>query len=175
MNSSQVRITTENCIHARERRPTPLCHNPPMPSDGNSWMFEHSVDCAAPVEFAWRFWTDVRNWSLDPDLESVELDGPFAAGARGVTNSKSSGRLEWRIAEAQNGRAVIEFPLSNATGRLIWSFEDAGGRTRITQRCTLEGAAADSYADAIGPGLKDGIPAGMQKLCAVIENAARSS
>lgn len=136
-------------------------------------MFEHSVACDVPVEFAWRFWTDVSNWSLDPDVESVEIDGPFAAGARGVTNSKSSGRVDWRIAEAENGRAVIEFPLSNATGLFLWIFDEVGGRTRITQRCTLEGPGAHTYANAIGPSLMGGIPAGMQKLCGAIESASR--
>lgn len=138
-------------------------------------MFEHSVDCGVSVEFAWKFWTKVSNWGLDADIESVEIDGPFAAGARGVTNSKSSGRVEWRIIEAQVGRAVIEFPLSNAVGRFLWTFEDIGGRTRITQRCTLEGVEAETYAKALGPSLEDGIPAGMRKLCGTIEDAARLS
>ena len=137
-------------------------------------MFEYSVDCGVPVDFAWSFWTDISNWRLDPDVESVELDGPFAAGARGVTNTRSSGRVEWRIVEAQDLRAAIEFPLSNAIGRFLWTFEDIGGRTRMTQRCTLEGAEAGSYATAIGPSLREGIPAGMQKLCEAIERATRS-
>ena len=144
-----------------------------MVQDGGLCIIEHSVDCGVPVEFAWKFWTDVSNWRLDPDVESVQIDGPFAAGARGVTNSKSSGRVEWRIAEAQNLRAVIEFPLPNAAGRFLWTFEEVGGHTRMTQRCTFEGAEAERYVTLIGPGLRDGIPAGMQKLCGAIERAAR--
>jgi hypothetical protein len=144
-----------------------------MVRNDTGWTFEHSADCGATVEFAWRFWTNVSNWALDADIESVEIDGPFAAGARGFTSSKSSGRVEWRIVEAQIGRAVIEFPLHNAVGRFVWIFEDIDGRTRITQRCTLEGEQADTYAKAIGPSLEEGIPAGMRKLCGSIENAAR--
>lgn len=143
-----------------------------LQADG-SWIFEYSVDCGVPVGFAWSFWTDVSNWRLDPDVESVDVDGPFAAGARGVTNSRNSGRVEWRIVEAQDLRALIEFPLSNAIGRFVWTFEDIGGRTRMTQRCTLEGSEAGSYANAVGPSLSDGIPAGMGKLCAAMERAAR--
>ena len=144
-----------------------------MVQNDKAWTFEHSVDCGASVEFAWRFWTNVSNWTLDADIESVEIDGPFAAGTRGFTSSKSSGRVEWRIVEAQIGRAVIEFPLDNAAGRFVWIFEDIDGRTRITQRGTLEGEQADAYAKAIGPSLEEGISAGMLKLCRSIENAAR--
>jgi uncharacterized protein YndB with AHSA1/START domain len=145
-----------------------------MASDQNAWVFEHSVVCRVPVEFAWSFWTDVRNWVLDADVESVEIDGPFAAGTRGFTNSKSSGRIDWRIAEAGLGRAVIEFPLPGAVGRFVWTFEDIGGGTRMTQRCTLGGEQADTFAKAAGPSLEAGIPAGMRKLCEAMETAARS-
>lgn len=143
-----------------------------MQQEDTAWSFEHSVDCRVSVESAWRFWTTVSNWALDADVESVAIDGPFAAGARGFTLSKSSGRIEWRIAEAEMPRAVIEFPLTGAVGRFAWSFEDVGGRTRITQRCTLEGEQARGYADAIASSLEAGIPAGMRKLCAAMESAA---
>jgi len=144
-----------------------------MASEAIGWAFEHSVDCGVTVDFAWNFWTDVRNWAIDADVESIEIDGPFAASTCGFTNSKSSGRVEWRVVEAQFGRAVIEFPAPGATGRFVWTFEDARGRTRMTQRCTLEGQQAGALAKMIGPSLETGIPSGMQKLCAAMEEAAR--
>ena len=116
-----------------------------------AWTFEFSVDCAVPAEFAWQFWTDVKNWASDSDVESIEIDGPFAQGARGVTNSKTAGRIEWRIAEVQPGRAVIEFPLAGALGRFVWTFERGPEATRITQHCTLHGEQADAYAKAMHP------------------------
>ena len=139
-----------------------------------AWTFEHSIDCAVTAEFAWNFWTNVSNWALGADVESIEINGPFSPGARGFTNSKSSGRVEWRIVEVQYRRTVIEFPLSGAVGRFVWAFEDIGGRTRITQRCTSDGAQADTYAKAFGPSLETGIPAGMRKLCETMENVARA-
>ena len=84
-------------------------------------------------------------------MESIEIEGPFALGTRGVTNSKSSGRIEWRIAEVLPGRAVIEFPLAGAVGRFVWTYESIGDRTRITQRCTLEGVQAETYANLVAP------------------------
>ena len=130
------------------------------------------MDCRADARFAWNFWTTVGNWALDADVESIEIDGPFAAGAQGVTNSKSSGRIEWRIAEAAPGKAVIEFPLPGAVGRSAWTFDQTAEGCRMSQRFTLEGDQAETYARAIGPALSAGIPAGMRKLCEAIEKAA---
>jgi hypothetical protein len=62
-----------------------------MAEDEHPWAYEHFVDCEVTAEFAWDFWTNVKNWALDADVESVEIEGPFAAGTRGFTNSKSSG------------------------------------------------------------------------------------
>ena len=129
------------------------------------------MECPVTAEFAWRYWTDVSNWVLDADVESVELDGPFQASSKGVTHSRSSGPIEWRIVEVQTGTAVIELPLSGAVGRFFWTFEDIGGRVRITQRAMLEGDHASEYATSFGPVLEAGIPAGMQKLC---ESMARA-
>ena len=143
-----------------------------MATPGEVWAFEHSVQCDAPVEFAWAFWTDVRNWGIDADVDSIEIDGPFAAGTSGRTYSKSSGRLEWRIVEAGSGRGVIEFPVPGAAGRFYWTFEESGDGTRMRQRCTLTGERAAEYVPAIGPALEAGIPAGMQKLGESIERAA---
>jgi hypothetical protein len=57
--------------------------NMAMVQEEPAWAFEHSVDCEVTAEFAWGFWTNVNNWAFDSDIESVEIDGPFAAGARG--------------------------------------------------------------------------------------------
>lgn len=137
------------------------------------WFFEHSIECSVPKSFAWSFWTDVGNWALDADIESVELEGAFAAGARGVTQSKSSGRIEWQITEVGPGRAVIEFPAPGAVARFVWTFEEQEAGTRITQRVGLSGEQAEAYVDSIGAALASGIPAGMQKFCEAMQEGYR--
>jgi len=139
------------------------------------WIFEHTIECSAPTDFAWSYWSNVNNWTVDADVESVELLGAFAAGTRGVTHSKSSGKIEWRLAEViAPKRAVVEFPAPGVVAKFAWIFEDAGGKTRITQRATMCGKRIAEYADTLGQ-LQVGIPAGMQKLCVAIESAARDS
>lgn len=139
------------------------------------WTFEHTIESSVSSEFAWDFWTNVGNWVLDADIDSVEIQGAFVAGARGVTQSKSSGRIEWRVEELQPGRAVLEFPAPGVVARFIWTFEDAQGRTRITQRVSLAGEDVSAYVDTICRGLRAGIPVGMRKLCEAMEAAARMS
>lgn len=139
---------------------------------GRSLAFEHSLECPVSREFAWRFWTTVDNWKLDADVESVELTGPFAAGSQGVTLTRSSGRIEWLLAEVEpEAGAVIEIVLPDALVRFRWTFEDAGGGTRITQRASLEGENAPSFLAAVA-GLESGIPDGMRKLCDTMAEAA---
>jgi hypothetical protein len=134
------------------------------------WSFEFSVDCSVSPDFAWRYWTNVKNWALDLDVESIALNGPFEAGVRGVTISKSSGAIEWRIAEVQPGRAVLEFPAPGALATFIWTFVDSDGGTKITQCADLSGPNAARYVD-FARALEAGIPAGMRKLCEAMQES----
>ncbi|MGH9834184.1 MAG: hypothetical protein ACREBD_29945 [Blastocatellia bacterium] len=135
--------------------------------------FEHSVECQVSRDFAWRFWTNVANWTFDTSVESVTLDGPFAAGAKGVTKPRGQEPVEWRLTEVQDrSGAVIEVALPGVTVRFRWRFEDAAdGGVRMTQRATLEGERAADYAEAMSQ-LEWGIPQGMQKMAEVITQAA---
>jgi hypothetical protein len=139
------------------------------------WSFEHSVDCPVPAEFAWIFWTDVRNWALDADVASIELDGPFAVGTNGVTHSISAGRIKWRITEVQPGRAVLEFPGPGVLATFEWTFEPRGNDTHIIQRAWLTGDHAPAHVLNIAQSLEAGMPAGMRKLCYAMETALRAS
>ena len=137
------------------------------------WSFEHAVECAVTKDFAWKFWSDVSNWILDPDIESVTLDGPFANGSRGTTNSRSSGPIEWQLADVEPGRtATVEVTFPGAVGRFRWIFEAAGKSTRITQNVSIDGPHAQDFVHVMAAGLENGIPLGMDKLCRKIVEAA---
>jgi hypothetical protein len=60
-----------------------------------AWETGHTVEARASVEFAWRYWTDVRNWD-DPPAR-FEFSGPFVAGARGLTHLPGQMPLEWFV------------------------------------------------------------------------------
>ena len=141
---------------------------------GKDWSFENSIECPVGRDFAWQFWTDVSNWKLDSDVESVELNGPFAEGSEGVTVTRSSGRIGWRLTEVRPGElAVVEIPLPGGVGRFHWSFDDLGAHTRISQRVTLT-TEQTSLIDAVAPALQEGIPGGMRRLAESMTKAAGS-
>src|ERR1700758_2496877 len=100
---------------------------------------------------------DVRNWTLDADVESVELYGEFTRGTRGVTLSRTSGRIEWLIAEAQPGRAGLEFAAPGAMAIFVWTFADERGGTKVTQRVSLLAEQAAQYVNSFGRDLEVGM------------------
>lgn len=137
-----------------------------------AWQFEFSMECAVRRESAWNFWTDVKNWGLDADVETVTLDGPFVVGTQGHTVSRSSGPIDWRIADVEPGRrAVLEFPAPGAVATFVWTFSDSPTGTKISQHASLAGPEAQRYAETFGPILEQGIPGGMLKLCQAMESA----
>jgi hypothetical protein len=141
------------------------------------YTFTHSIECPVSRDFAWRFWSNVENWpTVDPAVESVTLDGLFAAGTKGKTKPRGLAQTEWTLIEVQHGSsAAIEMSLPGAVLRFFWAFEetDSGG-ARLTQRVTLEGELVDDYRDGL-KGLEEGIPAGMRNLKEAMERAAGSA
>ena len=134
-----------------------------------TYTFECGIECPVAREFAWQFWTNVSNWAFDSDIESVELNGPFASGSHGVTMSRSSGRIEWKLNSVQPGKsAIVEISVFEANAGFEWIFEESRGATRITQRVSLDGENARS----LGQALQQGIPEGMKKLCAKMAESA---
>jgi len=132
-----------------------------------AWQFHHSVDCNAPQQYAWRYWTNVANWNDPP--ATFRLDGPFDVGSKLTTNLPGQ-TLQSVIREVTEDReAVIDMQLSNATLSFHWKFEDLSEhRTRITQRLVLSGPDAEAFVSQASV-LEESVPEGMQNLVAAIE------
>lgn len=138
------------------------------------FKFEHTVKCPVRRDFVWKFWTNVDNWSvIDPAVEWVKLEGAFAAGTKGLTKARAMPPNEWKLKEVDDGKgAIIEIEAPEAVLNFIWNFTDtADGGTQISQRVILTGEQIENYAEAMD-GLKQGIPAGMEKLVTGIINDA---
>lgn len=137
-------------------------------------QFEHAVTCSVHRDFAWGFWSNVDNWAVvDPAVEWVRLEGPFARGTKGRTKPVGMDANEWMLAEVDEGeRAVIQIEVPGAVVSFEWVFTDTtDGGTKIVQKVRLEGDQAENYAEGM-KGLEQGIPAGMEKLVQGIERAA---
>ena len=136
------------------------------------WRLEHSVRTRADAETAWRFWTNVATWSVDPGVERVAVDPAFVSGARGVTVTADGGTVTWFLPQVGPGRtAHIEIPAPGVVLHARWCFEpaDPGGAV-LTQEMWLSGEGADTpEAVAAGEVLAAGVPAGMQRLADAID------
>jgi hypothetical protein len=107
-----------------------------------AWKTSHSIETRASAEFAWQYWTDVKNWD-DPPAR-FEFSGPLVAGARGLTHLPGQPPIEWFVREVKRGTAaMVEIPVAGAAMRFEWRFEPVGeGLTLLTQRIVLHGENA---------------------------------
>ena len=134
---------------------------------------EHTVDCPAPRDRVWKFWTNVDNWAIvDPAVDWVELEGAFVTGAKGRTKPRGMEASPWQITKVDEGeRAVIEIEAPGVVVSFSWQFTDLpDGGTRLFQTVTLSGEQAEAYTEVM-EGMKQSIPAGMDKLVASIIKA----
>ena len=54
---------------------------------------ERSVETAASPQAVWKIWTDTASWQeWNPDVQSMVLKGPFAAGTTGTMKTKQGTR-----------------------------------------------------------------------------------
>ena len=140
-----------------------------------AWQFECFVETDARPEFAWQFWTNVANWrELEPGVE-FEVDGPFAAGARGVTRMPGQEARHWLIVELDPGRfwsSQMALPGASFFSRM--RFEGAGTRTRITQQLWLQGENAEAYLEGVRL-FETTTPEGLKRIAVVIAAAERAA
>jgi Polyketide cyclase / dehydrase and lipid transport len=134
------------------------------------WETSQSIETRASAEFAWRYWTEVKNWD-DPPAR-FEFSGPFVAGARGLTHLPGQPPIEWIVREVKPGTAAtVEIPVAGAAMRFEWRFEPVGeGMTLLTQRIVLHGESAANYL-AYAKTLEDNLPHAMKKMASAIERA----
>lgn len=137
------------------------------------WSFQHTVDCHAPRQVAWNYWTNIQNWD-DPPAR-FEMQGDFRDGAR-LRTILPDQTLESTIHEVQPGSIVmLDMKLPGADLLFHFTFEDADvAGSRITQRVSLSGANAEAFLTNAKL-LEQTIPQGMAKLVAAIERSVAAS
>jgi hypothetical protein len=135
--------------------------------------FEHSVEADVGPEFAWNYWTDIRNWA-DPPAQFI-LDGPFSAGAKGTTLIPGQEPTHWVIEAVDSGKsAKISLPLDRAVFSFEWRFEGLSDcLTKITRRIGVIGENAEAY-EAAQSAFSENLPAGMKRIAAAMAQAESS-
>jgi hypothetical protein len=130
------------------------------------WECHYSVDVDVPASFAWRYMTDVGNWS-DPPAEFT-LDGPFTSGAQGTTRMPGHPPAAWTVRDVDDGRAyTIERGSFLESAHLLfhWRFDAVSSdRARLTQRVELLGDNAGAYIDGVRDGFGANLEPGMKRI-----------
>jgi hypothetical protein len=137
-----------------------------------AWETEHSADVDVSPSFAWEYMTNVANWDDPP--ATFELDGPFAAGARGTTRIPGQESRQWQIREVNPITSYLfEMPLYGATLAFEWRFEArVDGKARLTQHIILSGENGPAYVEQVRPVFNSTLAPGMARIAAAMERAA---
>jgi polyketide cyclase/dehydrase/lipid transport protein len=126
-----------------------------------------SRETTAPPEHVWKLWSDPSTWpDWNPDVLSINLEGPFAAGTPGQMRTRAGGAHRIRLDSVEPGRAfqltAAALPLSPLSFRC--EIAPSGSGSRISQGVTINGPLAfvlsplmgEKIADSFGP-LLDGL------------------
>jgi Polyketide cyclase / dehydrase and lipid transport len=133
------------------------------------WTTEYSVETSAMPEDVWRLWAGVAAWShWNPDIERIELIGPFAAGSTILMTPIGDEPVELRITEAVEPELFAdEAHMGEITVHTNHRVERTGpGRARITYRMEITGPAADTLGPQIGPEIGSDFPQVLDRLAA---------
>ncbi|WP_030326449.1 SRPBCC family protein [Streptomyces sp. NRRL B-3229] len=138
------------------------------------WTYEHSIETSATAEEIWARWADVESWrDWNADIESIQINGPFEAGAEIVMTPAGQDPVHLLVAEASvNERFVDEARFDGLVLRTEHRLDQgAQGRTRVTYHMEITGSGADELGPQIGPAITADWPQTMAALAELSERA----
>jgi hypothetical protein len=131
------------------------------------WTYEHSIETDASPESIWPLYAEVPSWPRwDQGLEWVTLNGPFAAGSTGSLKVPGQDPLPFKVLDVRPrvGFSDETYILGLAI-RFDHSLElTARGKTLITHRVIISGAAAEELGPQLGPQITSDVPEAMESL-----------
>lgn len=106
---------------------------------------QRSRETSAPPDRVWQIWSDTSTWpDWNPDMKSVDLDGPFASGTTGRMETKSGGHHQIALQDVEAGRAFTlvsdGIPITKLHFRC--AVIPSGDGSRVSQAVTLHGGLA---------------------------------
>lgn len=138
---------------------------------------ERSVNSTASPQAVWKVWSDTSRWpEWNPDVQSMVLTGPFAAGTTGSMKTKQGTRAI-QLTEVVPGRsfslATTVIPLT----RFTFDCRVAAGPdgTRISQAIRVGGPLGGLLGGMMSKQIADTFPALLQGLAKRAEAGERRS
>lgn len=125
------------------------------------WEYEYSAETSVSPEALWNSWSTPELWiEWNDGIEKFELDGPFAVGTSFRMTVPGGDTVELRFVEIETGSLWVDVMTGDGfdvrTEHRLTALED--GRTRVTYRTEITGAAADSIGPEIGPEITADFP-----------------
>ena len=128
---------------------------------------QRSVETSASPAAVWKIWSDTSTWAeWNPDVQSMTLNGPFAAGTSGTMKTKQ-GTRQVQLTEVVPGRS---FRLETTVIPLTrFAFEcqvvaGPAGKTTISQAIRVGGPLGGLVGGMMGPQIANTFPGLLQGL-----------
>ncbi len=137
---------------------------------------ERSVETTASPQAVWKIWSDTPTWQeWNPDVQSMTLNGPFAAGTTGTMKTKQ-GTRQIQLTEVVPGRSFrLETTVIPLT-RFAFECQVAvgpAGKTTIRQGIRVGGPLGGVVGGMMGKQIADTFPALLQSLARKAEGSER--
>jgi polyketide cyclase/dehydrase/lipid transport protein len=114
-----------------------------------------SVVSSAPADKVWKVWSDTSTWGQwNPNVDTMELQGPFATGSTAIMNTKAGRHHKMRIVDVQPGRffALETNVIPGTTFRFNCRVEPVGAESKISQTVEVKGPLG-FLGGMLGPGV----------------------
>jgi uncharacterized protein YndB with AHSA1/START domain len=128
---------------------------------------QRSVETSASPAAVWKVWSDAATWpEWNPDVQSMTIDGPFAAGSTGTMKTKQ-GTRQIQLSDVVPGRS---FRLETTVIPLTrFAFEcqvvaGPAGKTTISQAVRVGGPLGGLVGGMMGRQIADTFPPLLQGL-----------
>ena len=135
---------------------------------------ERSVETTASPQAVWRIWSDAPTWpEWNPDVQSMTLNGPFAAGTTGTMKTKQ-GTRQVQLSEVVPGRSFrLETTVIPLTRFAFECQVTAGpaGKTTISQGIRVGGPLGGLVGGMMGKQIADTFPALLRGLARKAEGS----
>ena len=128
---------------------------------------ERSVETKASPQTAWKLWSDASTWpEWNPDVQSMTLNGPFAAGTTGTMKTKQGTRAI-QLTEVVPGQSfrleTTVIPLTRFAFICKVS-PGSAGKTTLSQSIQVGGPLGGLLGGVMGKQIADTFPALLQGL-----------
>jgi uncharacterized protein YndB with AHSA1/START domain len=128
---------------------------------------ERSVETNATPATVWTVWSDTATWQeWNPDVQSMTLNGPFAAGTTGTMKTKQ-GTRQIQLTDVVPGRSfqleTTVIPLTRFAF-VCQVAAGAAGKTTISQAIRVGGPLGGLVGGMMGRQIADTFPALLQGL-----------